>query len=162
MVIQATWAVVQATFTFAPTLLLRVILEYVDDPGDTPQNVAWLFVILLFVTAVISAIGSGQSLYIGRRISIRLRAVIIGEVYSKALRRRAAAGSDNVLGEKKDRKDKDGKGEEVEGGQANIGAIINLMYDVFLFNKNHPSTDIFQIGPLTLSRCPKFVPIYTF
>ncbi|KAF8428575.1 hypothetical protein EV426DRAFT_584868 [Tirmania nivea] len=127
LVIQATWAVVQATFAFAPTLFLRVILEYVDDPGDTPKNVAWLFVMLLFVTAVISAIGSGQSLYIGRRISIRLRAVIIGEVYSKALRRKAAAGSDNVLGEKKDGKDKDGKNEEGQGGQANIGAIINLM-----------------------------------
>ncbi|RPB26876.1 hypothetical protein L211DRAFT_804498 [Terfezia boudieri ATCC MYA-4762] len=127
LVIQATWTVIQATFAFAPTLLLRVILEYVDDPGDTPHNVAWLFVILLFVTAVISAIGTGQSLYIGRRISIRLRAVIIGEVYSKALRRKAAAGSDNVLGENKDCKDKDGKGEEAESGQANNGAIINLM-----------------------------------
>lgn len=128
LLIQAAWACVQASFTFAPTLLLRVILEYVDNPGDTPKNVAWLFVILLFVTAVITAIGSGQSLYIGRRISIRLRAVIIGEVYAKALRRKAAAGSDNVLGEKKDSKDKDGKDEDGDSGQANVGAIINLMY----------------------------------
>jgi len=106
--------------------------------------VAWLFVILLFVTALITAIGSGQSLYIGRRISIRLHAVIIGEVYSKALRRKAAAGSDNVLGEEKDSKDKCGKGEEGESGQANIGAIINLMYVSSLASKNHISTDVFK------------------
>lgn len=125
--IQAAWAVLAAAFTFAPTLLLRVILEYVNNPGDTPKNVAWLFVILLFVTALINAIGQGQALYIGRRISIRLRAVIIGEIYSKALRRKAAAGSDNVLGEKKT-KDKAAKDETPEdGGQANVGAIINLM-----------------------------------
>ncbi|KAF8468986.1 P-loop containing nucleoside triphosphate hydrolase protein [Kalaharituber pfeilii] len=132
LLIQAAWAVLGAAFTFAPTVLLRVILEYVQDPGDTPKNVAWLFVILLLVTAFVTAIGNGQSLYIGRRISIRLRAVIIGEVYTKALRRKAAAGSDNVLGEKKKTKKKDGKDgkvgqEEADGGQANIGAIINLM-----------------------------------
>lgn len=128
LLIQAAWAVLAAAFTFAPTLLLRVILEYVNNPGDTPKNVAWLFVILLFVTALINAIGQGQALYIGRRISIRLRAVIIGEIYSKALRRKAAAGSDNVLGEKKtkDKTAKDGAPAE-DGGQANVGAIINLM-----------------------------------
>ena len=158
MVIQAAWAVVQAAFSFAPTLLLRVILEYVDDPRDTPKNVAWLFAILLFVTAVITAIGTGQSLHIGRRISLRLRVVIIGEIYSKALRRKAAVGSDNVLGEKKDCKDEGGKDEE---GQANVGAIINLMYVIFLSNKNRTSTDVFQIGLLILSKYPKFVPICT-
>lgn len=123
-------------FTFAPTLLLRVILQYVQAPEDTPKNVAWLFVVLLFVSATISAIGSGQALFIGRRICIRLRAVIIGEVYAKALRRKAAAGADRALG-KKEKKKVDGKklseangkedeGED-EGEQANVGAIINLM-----------------------------------
>ena len=131
LAIQAAWAILGAAFTFAPTLLLRVILEYVEDPGDTPQNVAWLFVILLLITAIVMAIGGGQSLYIGRRISLRLRAVIIGEVYAKALRRKAAAGADYALGEAKGVRNKHGKEEKVgEGGQANVGAIINLMYAI--------------------------------
>lgn len=120
-------------FTFAPTLLLRVILQYVQSPENTPKNVAWLFVVLLFVAPAISATGSGQALYTGRRICIRLRAVIIGEVYAKALRRKAAAGADRALGKKvkkvdgKIPTDTDDKEDEDEGEQANVGAIINLM-----------------------------------
>lgn len=132
LIIQSSWAIFYSGFTFAPTLLLRVILQYVQAPEDTPKNVAWLFVVLLFVSATISAIGNGQALYIGRRICIRLRAVIIGEVYAKALRRKAAAGADKALG-KKEKKKSDGKvdskeqDDEDDGEQANVGAIINLM-----------------------------------
>ena len=125
---QALWQIIGAGFTFAPTILLRGILEYVQSPQDIPTNVAWLFVVLLFVTAVIQATGQGQALHIGRRITIRLRAVIIGEIYTKALKRKVAAGTDTAFGEKKGQV-KDGKGPEGEGdgGQANVGAIINLM-----------------------------------
>lgn len=137
LAIQSAWAVFASAFTFAPTILLRVILQYVQSPEDTPKNVAWLFVVLLFVAASISAIGNGQALFIGRRICIRLRAVIIGEVYAKALRRKAAAGADKELG-KKDEKKKVGKKptdtdkeeedkDKDNGDQANVGAIINLM-----------------------------------
>lgn len=150
--IQACWAVLYSMFTFAPTLLIRVILEYVQTPEDTPKNVAWLFVVLLFVTALISAIANAQALYIGRRICIRLRAIIVGEVYAKALRRKAVAGNDKALGQqgktddkkdgkkdgKKNAKKDDGKGdakkaeEPIDLGQANVGSIINLMYAHFL------------------------------
>lgn len=128
LIIQGIWAAFASLFVFAPTLLLRFILEYVESPKDTPKNVAWLFVFLLLVTGTIVAVGNGQALFIGRRICIRLRAVIIGEVYAKALRRKAAAGSEKVLGEK-DKKVTASK--QIDGGkdesQANIGAIINLM-----------------------------------
>lgn len=121
LIIQALWAAFSALFIFAPTLLLRVILEYIESPEGTPRNVAWLFVALLLVTNTIVAIGSGQALFIGRRICIRLRAVIIGEVYAKALRRKAAAGMEVDLGETKS------DSNEPAEGQANAGAIINLM-----------------------------------
>ncbi|KAI5791332.1 P-loop containing nucleoside triphosphate hydrolase protein [Pyronema domesticum] len=129
LIIQALWAAFASLFIFAPTLLLRVILEYIDHPEDTPANVPWLFVTMLLITASIVAVGNGQALYIGRRICIRLRAVIIGEVYAKALRRKAAAGAEKDLGDPKkdDKKDADGKDDEKDEGQANAGAIINLM-----------------------------------
>jgi ABC-type multidrug transport system fused ATPase/permease subunit len=101
LLIQAAWAALSGFLTFAPTLLLKAILEYVEAPDFSPRNVAWFYVILLFVSGCLSALADGQALWIGRKVCIRLRAVIIGEIYGKALKRRAAAGTDKVLGEEK-------------------------------------------------------------
>ena len=150
LLIQAAWAVVSGLFTFVPTLLLKAFLEYVEDPAGTPVNAAWFYMILLALSSCIKAITDGQALWLGRRICIRLRAVIIGEIYAKALRRKAAAGTDTVLGEekKKAEKDEDPNGHDSKGNkessrkkkqadnnpspdstdsQVNVGTIINLM-----------------------------------
>jgi len=99
LLIQAAWASISGLITFVPTLLLKAILEYVENPGSVPRNAAWFYVILLFVSGVVNALSSGQALWKGRKVCIRLRAIIIGEIYGKALRRRAAASPDKVLGE---------------------------------------------------------------
>lgn len=154
LLIQAAWACFSGFFTFAPTLLLKLILEYVEDPSGTPASAAWFYVILLAVSGCTQALADGQALWTGRKICIRLRAVIIGEIYAKALRRKAAAGSDTVLGEKKkdlDKKPKQGLKERIKSfgrkqkghdqkpkpdivssmektdSQVNTGTIINLM-----------------------------------
>ncbi|OMP89081.1 ATP-dependent bile acid permease [Diplodia seriata] len=101
LLIQGVWAACSGFFLFVPTILLKLILEYVEDPSSTPRNAAWFFVILLFLSGVTSALADGQALWIGRKICIRLRAIIIGEIYAKALKRRAASSGDKVLGEKK-------------------------------------------------------------
>ena len=98
--VQAVWAMIAGLLTFAPTLLLKLILEYVENPQRIPANAAWLYLILLAVSGGIQAIAAGQSLWIGRKICIRLRAIVIGEIYAKTLKRKAAAGSDTVLGQK--------------------------------------------------------------
>ncbi|KAK4230393.1 ATP-dependent bile acid permease [Podospora fimiseda] len=99
LVIQALWAIVGAVFTFAPTLLLKAILEYVETyPSTTPRNVLWLYVILLPVTDAVRSVADGQALWIGRKICINLRAILVGEIYAKALRRKASAGKDSALG----------------------------------------------------------------
>ncbi|KAJ4367034.1 Transporter of the ATP-binding cassette (ABC) [Neocucurbitaria cava] len=107
LIIQAGWAAMSGFLTFAPTLLLKAILEYVETPERTPVNAAWFYVILLFVSGTLSALADGQALWIGRKICIRLRAVIIGEIYAKALKRRAAAGTDKVLGEEKKKQEQE-------------------------------------------------------
>lgn len=155
LLIQASWAGISGLVTFVPTLLLKAILEYVENPNSVPKNAAWFYVFLLFVSGVVNATSSGQALWQGRRVCIRLRAIIIGEIYAKALRRRAAASSDKVLGEqdqndKKDsenapkqnlikkilsfgRKDKsdnakpDANKKPEQDSQVTSGAIINLM-----------------------------------
>jgi len=154
LLIQAAWASLNGVITFVPTLLLMAILQYVEDPTATPRNAAWLYAILLFVSGLVNALANGQALWVGRRTCIRLRAIIIGEIYAKALRRRAAASTDKVLGGKTtnpDSKDKDGfirralclgRGkksddkkqqkeedqiEPTDDSQVNSGTIINLM-----------------------------------
>lgn len=98
ILIQGAWCMMASVFMFMPTLLLKAILEYLQDSGSTPVTAAWLYVILLFVTGAIQAIGDGQSLWIGRKITIQLRAIIVGEIYSKTLRRKAAATAESEVG----------------------------------------------------------------
>ncbi|KAF2666079.1 bile acid-transporting ATPase [Microthyrium microscopicum] len=100
LIIQAIWAALQSVLDFAPTLLLKAILEYVERPQDTPRNAAWLYVGLLFVTGCVQAVAAGQALWIGRKMCIRLRAIVVGEIYAKALKRRAFSTTNKVLGAK--------------------------------------------------------------
>ncbi|KAK8058473.1 hypothetical protein PG994_008921 [Apiospora phragmitis] len=98
LILQCLWALASGVLTFAPTLLLKAILEYVEKPEMAPVNVLWLYVILLPIADIIRSIADGQALWIGRKICIRIRAIIIGDIYAKALRRKAASGKDTVLG----------------------------------------------------------------
>jgi ABC-type multidrug transport system fused ATPase/permease subunit len=107
ILLQGAWAALGSVFMFLPTLLLKAILEYLEDPADTPRNAAWLYVILLLVTGLVQAVADGQALWIGRRVCIRLRAIIVGELYSKALRRKAAASTEKE--EEKKPEDKSAK-----------------------------------------------------
>ena len=95
ILLQGLWCAISSVAMFMPTLLLKAILEYLEDPVSTPANAAWLYVILLFITGIIQALGDGQSLWIGRKICIQIRAVIVGEIYSKVLRRKAAAAAES-------------------------------------------------------------------
>ncbi|KAI0108580.1 multidrug resistance-associated protein [Nemania sp. FL0031] len=165
LIAQCLWAIFSGFLAFAPTLLLRAILQYVETPDMAPRNVLWLLVILLPVTDILRSISDNQALWIGRKICIRIRAIIIGEIYAKALRRKAASGAHTVLGEaggdnpldtkfqrlkrflglgKKDKKkssEADAATKDATKGsdeQANLGTIINLM-----------SVDSFKISECT-------------
>ncbi len=85
LLIQAAWAIMGGVFTFAPTLLLKAILEYVENTEIAPLNVLWLYVILLPITDIIRSIADARALWIGRKICINIRAILVGEIYAKAL-----------------------------------------------------------------------------
>lgn len=125
MLQQILWALGTSLFMFLPVIFLRGILEYIDNPSSTTVSVAWLYVIGLFVGDTVRAVCSNQALYVGRKVCIHLRAIIIGEIYAKALRRKIAVGNTAPV---------DGEAEEAttdrtEGPQehASDGAVINLM-----------------------------------
>jgi ABC-type multidrug transport system fused ATPase/permease subunit len=104
LIVQCSFAFLSGFLTFAPTLLLRAILEYVEQPDATPINVLWLYIILLPLSDLIRSFSDGMALWIGRKICIQIRAIIVGEIYAKALRRKASAGKDKVLLQKKKKK----------------------------------------------------------
>ncbi|KAH7145916.1 hypothetical protein B0J13DRAFT_525434 [Dactylonectria estremocensis] len=127
LLVQCFLAVVAGFFTFAPTLLLKAILEYVeeyrrtdlDDPERTPVSVLWLFVIGLPVLDLVRSYCDNAALWIGRKICIQVRAIIIGDIYAKALRRKAAAAKDKVLLES-------GKPKPTEDGNAKESRISKI------------------------------------
>ncbi|KAK9456564.1 P-loop containing nucleoside triphosphate hydrolase protein [Dipodascopsis uninucleata] len=118
------WSVFHSMFAFVPSVVIRVILEYIESPETTPKNVAWLYIFFLLVSTFLNALGNGQALWNGRVICIRIRAIIIGELYAKALRRKAAAGVNKV-----------NEDNEIESEEQDIGGIINLM-----------AVDAFKVG----------------
>ncbi|OJD19343.1 hypothetical protein AJ78_00705 [Emergomyces pasteurianus Ep9510] len=151
LLLQGAWTIFSGFFSFLPTWLLKLILEYLQDPENTPKNAAWLYVTLLFFCAAIQGVADGQALWMGRKLSVKLRAIIIGELYAKALRRKAgaiskaskdAAKPQKQTQKKKNKKkrslawntqaDTDAESSEQQKAdepdtQANVGKIINLM-----------------------------------
>lgn len=133
--LQALYAILDAFIIFLPTLLLKKVLEYVADPTSAPKNVAWTLVVLMPLSKIVESACSGCSLFLGRRVCVRMRSVIIGEVYAKALRRKITVSKVSKDPEESDKKDQDKSDESTEDKSdtteekktAELGAIINLM-----------------------------------
>lgn len=138
---------------FFPTLLLKAIVEYVEQPGNTPVSAAWLWVVLFLVCSCLQSIADSQALWSGRKMSVNLGAIAIGEIYAKALRRKAAAGTNLASDDKgkgkaapstsptEEEASVDGTSEPAKppaDSQAKSGTIINLM-----------SSDSARIGEMT-------------
>ena len=94
---QQFWAVLESVLTFVPPLLLKAVLEYVENPTAIPVSTAWLYVFLLPIVIMANGVAAGQSLWLGRKICIMLRAIMVGEVYAKTLRRKAASQGDTDM-----------------------------------------------------------------
>lgn len=125
--IQAIFTVLESFLMFAPTYFLKKLLEYVQAPDLTPTNLAWYYLFLMFFLRLINTLSFGVALYTGRRICIRMKAIIIGEIYSKGLRRRMAVSSGSTSSDE----DEDEKKEDQKAGlpdsARDLGGIINLM-----------------------------------
>ncbi|CAK7894389.1 ATP-dependent bile acid permease [[Candida] anglica] len=137
LAVQAFWAVLEALLIFAPSLLLKKILEYVENPEVNSKNLAWCFVFGMPIFKMLDSISSGCSLFIGRRVCLKMRAIIIGEVYAKALRRRITVSEVSEEDEEEKKDDDSNKNKSESSSQkgdkeepkktAELGAIINLM-----------------------------------
>ncbi|ODV92295.1 hypothetical protein CANCADRAFT_30494 [Tortispora caseinolytica NRRL Y-17796] len=131
------WAFLSSLTDIVPIFLMKAILDYIENPSDTRASMSWLYAIGLGVSQICSSAFSGQALYIGRILCIRIRAVLVSEIYSKALRRRVYTSSsdddDEESSEGISAKGKDTEQDDDEedssnlSGSAQQGKIINLM-----------------------------------
>lgn len=129
LALQGFWAVIGGTISFIPTLLLKRILIYVENRDSASSNLAWFYVFCMFLCRILVTTCQGQALFFGRRVCIRMKAIIISEVYAKALKRKLAHGSKQDDSEEQksvEHSNVDGD-EESARSSANLGAIINLM-----------------------------------
>ncbi|VBB75705.1 Putative ATP-dependent bile acid permease [Podospora comata] len=111
LAVQGVVAVAWAVLTFMPTLLLRSILQFVEGPTESSIEEAQGYVVLVFVTSVLASAAEARTIWLGQKIGLRLKTILIGEVYHKALRRPMAFGSSSG---------------GLEGQTADIGTIMNL------------------------------------
>lgn len=139
------WSLLSSFFVFGPPFFLKKILEFVEDPTQTSREVVWIYVFGMFACVIASNVMVGQSLYIGRKICIQVRAIIIGEIYAKALRRKAGALHT------RSKTTPDGGEKVQENSRSSHGAIINLMsVDAFKVSETFGLRHFFVNGILTM------------
>ncbi|KAK4703719.1 hypothetical protein P7C70_g2503, partial [Phenoliferia sp. Uapishka_3] len=135
LLVQQFWSYIRVAVVGLPPLFLQAILGHINKRQrgeEAPFHVALLYAVGLFFFQILGALCASQSLFIGRRICIRLRSIIVGEVFTKALRRKDMAGTSAPTDESDDVK-KDAKKEakkpteDEEAEKASSGKILNLI-----------------------------------
>jgi ABC-type multidrug transport system fused ATPase/permease subunit len=123
-------ATVAAIIALAGPFFLYQITGYIRNPEGRPPIVAFTYAGLLGLLTLTRALLDAQTWHTGRCLDIRLRSILINEIYSKSLRRVASTSSSgssssddngNTEGKKDDKKDDD------ENDIATVGKIVTLM-----------------------------------
>ncbi|GME81502.1 unnamed protein product [Ambrosiozyma monospora] len=123
---------------FLPTVLLKYILEYLDHPDSIRSGTAWLYVFLMLASQWIGSCFKGRATFLGNRVSLRITSTLIGEIYSKGLRRsfidlgddESETDLDKSVEDPKDQNGSDSdlrKEENNKKKQKDLGTIINIM-----------------------------------
>ncbi|KAJ3136628.1 hypothetical protein HDU90_003004 [Geranomyces variabilis] len=98
---QLTCATLYSFLTLSGPFFLNLLVGWVANP-DRVTTTGWLLLFGMTFTGIARAIIAGQMYYTGRRASLRVRGVVVEEVYAKALRRATSSGpSKNTEGEEK-------------------------------------------------------------
>lgn len=110
--INVVFGIISSIASFGIPYYLQKLLEYIED-REGPKEIAFLYVVGILVSDIVRSLTFGQNLYYGRRVDVRLRAMLSAEVYAKSLRRKDMTGvvSENTK----------------KGSQSDTGNITNLM-----------------------------------
>ncbi|CAI4214795.1 unnamed protein product [Parascedosporium putredinis] len=145
LVYQSLMAAVSGALTFAPTLLLKAILEYVERPEAAPMNVLWLYIILLplalrrkAATTKDTVLGEEKKSKPDEPVAQENEGVISKAKRALGLKKKKNNNSNGDDSATTSDNGDDKKEEPVNDEQANLGTIINLM-----------SVDSFKIADIT-------------
>ncbi|KAJ3286256.1 hypothetical protein HDU76_008004, partial [Blyttiomyces sp. JEL0837] len=125
---------------------LYQITGYIHNPTNRPVYEVFLYVVLLGLCTILRALADNQAFHVGRHIAIRVKAVLVHEIYAKALRRVTISSAIDKKGktgdegektnkddsekkpedEKKEEKKKDGD-DDGKDDDASVGKIVTLM-----------------------------------
>ncbi|KAJ3070115.1 hypothetical protein HK102_006758, partial [Quaeritorhiza haematococci] len=136
MIIQFFCAFSSSLLYFSGPFFLNRILEFLEsERGTYPSWIAYAYVFAMFVTAVMRFVLEGQASLLGQKASMRIRNVLVGFIYRKALRRIPRLSTEDVTStntsttttnknksEKKEKK----PAPDVDPA-ASVGKIVNLM-----------------------------------
>ena len=89
------WSFIYIILMYLPPKGLALLLRFVNQQGTPdakPIHVAWFYIALMAAGECLYVAAMGQCLYLGRRLCIRLRSLVINEMFAKALRRQESAG----------------------------------------------------------------------
>ncbi|PYH90976.1 hypothetical protein BO71DRAFT_443522 [Aspergillus ellipticus CBS 707.79] len=89
---QGAWATVLSVVVYLPALLIRAIIQSLqarsdDSDNNPPSRLVWSYVAGLLLFGVLAAVTECQCNWIGCQLSARLRAVLLGEIHAKVLRK---------------------------------------------------------------------------
>ncbi|KAF9438945.1 hypothetical protein BGZ76_002608 [Entomortierella beljakovae] len=88
------YGIISSVASFGVPYFISRLLDFISDKdvSDDPKEIAYFYVFGMLFSDIIKSLTLGQNLYYGRRIDVRLRAMIGAEVYAKALRRKDMSG----------------------------------------------------------------------
>ncbi|CEP13205.1 hypothetical protein [Parasitella parasitica] len=94
LIVQFFYCLAWSVLMFGPPYFLNKIIKFIEHgEQDGSVSSAFIYVTGLFLTSSGQSLCYQQALYIGRSLGIQIQSVVIGEVYSKSLRRRDEEGS---------------------------------------------------------------------
>lgn len=88
ILVQILLSLTTSIMNFVPTLFMRKILDYILDNGSQSSNSMWSCAYLMLASRIVSAVCHNQAQFLGERATIRLRSILISEIYQKTLRRK--------------------------------------------------------------------------
>ncbi|KAK4050877.1 Transporter of the ATP-binding cassette (ABC) [Microbotryomycetes sp. JL201] len=161
LLLQQAWSYFKIVFVNLPALFMRALLADVSKRGRgeyAPVHVSFLYAAGMAATQIIASLAGSQALYIGRRICIRMRSIVVGEVFTKALRRKDHSGrstapkGDETEDDDKDttKKSEDEELDEIEEDleHASSGKIVNLI-SVDTYRASEVAAYLHQLWPET-------------
>lgn len=138
LVAQVCWALLFTVLQYLPPLGLRLLLRFITERETLklPDHMAYIYIFMMVLGQSVGFAVYGQALMIGRRICVRMRALIVGEVFTKALRREDRSGTVKKAQAVKATDEADGAEEGAAEQTSTDGRIANLVsVDAFLISE---------------------------